>query len=120
MVVADRTDDARDGGAVRLIVLRTGQVVQKVVALVGEQIRLQIRMVQVNAGIEHGDDDIASARPQVPGLLHADAAQIPLKHAIQRVVRHDLGDLLAFSFSRTHQVGMFAQSAEVRVRLIAR
>ena len=45
---------------------------------VPEDAEAVIALGQVDAGIKDGDDDILGGRAQVPRLLHADPAQVPL------------------------------------------
>ena len=116
-VVADGADDARDGRTVRLVVLGPTGVRQKVVAQLEQQVRAQVRMGQVDARVQDGDDHVLGARPQVPRLLHADAPQVPLEGAIERVVRGHLGDLFAFGLGGADQVGpRLQQRAHLRPR----
>ena len=118
VIVADRADDARDGGAVRLVILRAGQIVQEVVTLVEHQIGLQIRMIQVDPGIQHRHQHVGGTWPQIPGLLHADATQVPLERAIERIVGHDPGLLFAFNFGGAHHVVVSAQRRQRGVCLV--
>jgi hypothetical protein len=55
-------------------------------AVVGPQVVLDVRVADLDAGVQHRHDDVAAARGHVPRLGHVHAAQVPLVRE-HRVVR---------------------------------
>src|SRR5438105_6553230 len=60
-------------------------------------------MGEIDTRVQHGDDYVSRTGPQVPGLFHPNAAQIPLVGLVERVIGRDLTVLFAFDLGGAHR-----------------
>ena len=95
-VVGRLRDRAGDVRAVTVVIVRVRGVADEVVRIderqpleVGQLVKLLVVLVR-DAGIEHGDDDTVAVG-ELPGLGHADLAEVPLVLVVGIVREAGLG-----------------------------
>ena len=86
-VVGGRGDDARDVRAVAHVVAVTGKglVVVRVPCKRGEDVRLEVVVVQHHAGVQHGDGDVGVRLGHVPCLDKVGRVQVVLVGVLVRI-----------------------------------
>ena len=75
-VVADRGGQTRDVGPVAVLVHR--RRIRLGIIHPCHQLALQVRVLQIDAGVENGDDDPVGAGGHVPGVGNPHLWQVPL------------------------------------------